>query len=156
MSWETVTMLWMLIMVIGTEQRKNIWFCYTLTLDPQVKIVFIVSSQTLRSQILQGLPVYITCAMLSKSISVLLMFFFLPLQYFCFLLTCSIHLFSCHPPYVAVTSCPALSVFVNVVRQSQFKIRFKLQDWLWLSVVPSEFLPTRNLAFNGALPCCLT
>lgn len=59
------------------------------------------------------------------------------------------------PLYVVVTSCPR-SVFVNVVRQSQFKIRFKLQDWLWLSVVPSEFLPTRNLAFNGALPCCLT
>lgn len=43
---------------------------------------------------------------------------------------------------------------VHVVRPSQFKIRFKLQDWLWLSVVPSEFLPTRNLAFNGILPCC--
>lgn len=44
----------------------------------------------------------------------------------------------------------------HVVRPSQFKIRFKLQDWLWLSVVPSEFLPTCNLAFNGILPCCWT
>lgn len=55
---------------------------------------------------------------------------------------------------VFVTRILAPSLLDHVVRQSQFKIRFKLQDWLWLSVVPSEFLPTRNLAFNGILPCC--
>lgn len=53
--------------------------------------------------------------------------------------------------FVSLILAPSLSV--HVVKPSQFKIRFKLQDWLWLSVVPSEFLPTRNLAFNGILPC---
>lgn len=57
---------------------------------------------------------------------------------------------------VFLTLILAPSLSVHVVRPSQFKIRFKLQDWLWLSVVPSEFLPTRNLAFNGILPCCWT
>lgn len=68
--------------------------------------------------------------------------------------TCSFSV-SHHPVFsVFLTLNRSLSLSVHVVRPSQFKIRFKLQDWLWLSVVPSEFLPTRNLAFNGILPCC--
>lgn len=63
--------------------------------------------------------------------------------------------FSCLPSLCLSSSYfLPLSVSVHVVRPSQFKIRFKLQDWLWLSVVPSVFLPARNLAFNGMLPCC--
>lgn len=58
------------------------------------------------------------------------------------------------PLHCFVTCLTPSSASVHVVRQSQFKIRFKLQDWLWLSVVPLEFLPTCNLAFNGTLPCC--
>lgn len=73
-----------------------------------------------------------------------------------FLPLLKIHLCCCFSTVLLLFALVVLlsSLSAHVVRQSQFKIRFKLQDWLWLSVVPSEFLPTRNLAFNGILPCC--
>lgn len=67
---------------------------------------------------------------------------------------CNTHIFLSPLLSLSFSLTLALFLLAHVVRPSQFKIRFKLQDWLWLSVVPSEFLPTRNLAFNGILPCC--
>lgn len=74
---------------------------------------------------------------------------------FCCLPSCSLSFFLLSNFSFFLAFIHFLSVSLHVVRLSQFKIRFKLQDWLWLSV-PSEFLPTRNLAFNGILPCCWT